>query len=83
MQKNAPFNVFAVYVSAISRAEVKFQLVPRYDGFCFQNVDTLSYEHGTFVHASENKFNALSKFSEIFAEMKPTFLLETVKTIDL
>lgn len=76
MKKDVKFNVFAVYISAISGAEVKFQLVQRFDGFCFQNVETLSYEQGTFVVASENKFSALSKFAEIFSGMKPHFILE-------
>ena len=74
--KDTSFKVFATCISAISGAQIKFQLVERHDGFCFQNLETLAYEQGTFVISGENKLKALDLFRSIYQQMNPTFILE-------
>lgn len=66
--------VFASYVSAISSAEVRFELKPYGVGVAFCNVKTGTFEHGTFTDAA-NKFAALELFRGIFRELSPSFEL--------
>lgn len=66
--------VFAFYVSPLSGAEIKFELVAMGSGFVFKNVETGKLETGTFTDKA-NKFESLDMFRRIFKEMSPRFEL--------
>lgn len=73
--------VFAYYTSPVTGIEHKFELVlvlwkesEDVKGYSFQNVETLTYEQGTYTE-DKNKLEALNKFRKIYAEMHPRFEL--------
>ena len=66
--------VFAAFTSAISNAEVRFELVAHGNGFALRNVETGTVELGTFTDKT-NKFESLELFRRIYREFSPSFEL--------
>ena len=69
------FQVFASYISPISGAEIRYQLVEQHRGVAFRNIETGKIEAGTY-RVGDDKFAALDAFRRIFGEMQPTFELK-------
>ncbi len=69
------FQVFASYISVISKSEVRFQLVQTGpQSFAFVNTQTGKVEAGTLVEGA--KFLALDAFRSSYREFQPSFELQ-------